>query len=237
MRNRSHSSFRREAEFRAEPHQLELGSTLLTAQPARAVRREELGPGCFVLHGMMSPKECRGLVDAAQRIGFTHAGLAIGDDVYRVNLAVRNNLRVVLDDRSLANGLWPRIEHAVDPRHEGAKVHGLNWRFRVYAYSVGQRYFPHYDVRMELGPGETRFSVVVFLNDDFDGGQTRFFEEKDKANRRGKGRGRKFDNRVRFAVRPPIGSAVVFDHHLLHEGAEVTRGVKYAVRTDLIYTA
>ena len=33
------------------------------------------------------------------------------------------------------------------------------------------------------------------------------------------------------------GSAVVFDHLLLHEGAEVTSGVKYAVRTDLVHAA
>jgi len=90
-------------------------------------------------------------------------------------------------------------------------------------------------VRMRLPVGETRFSVVIFLSDDFDGGETRFYEEKAKQARRGKGRGRKFDNRLRFAVRPPVGSAVVFDHLLLHEGAEVTRGTKYAVRSDLIY--
>src|SRR6185369_3333030 len=107
-----------------------------------------------VLHGMMSPSECRGLVEAAERIGFTHAGLAVGDDTYRVNLAVRNNLRVVIDDRGLAESLWPRIRARVDPHHEGAPPQGLNWRFRVYRYERGQRYFPHYDVRMRLPGGE-----------------------------------------------------------------------------------
>jgi predicted 2-oxoglutarate/Fe(II)-dependent dioxygenase YbiX len=233
MRNRSHISFRREATFRAEPHALALGSAMADRQ-AR-VSREDLGPGCFVLHDVMSPKECKSLVEAARVIGFTHAGLAVGEDVYRVNLAVRNNLRVVIDDTSLANVLWPRVRANVDARHEGAVATGLNWRFRVYEYQTGQRYFPHYDVRMQLPAGETRYSVVIFLNTDFEGGETRFFEEKAKASRRGEGRGRKFDNRVRFAARPRAGSAVVFDHELLHEGAEVTRGVKYAVRTDVIY--
>jgi hypothetical protein len=40
---------------------------------------------------------------------------------------------------------------------------------------------------------------------------------------------------VRFAVRPVVGSVLVFDHLLLHEGSEVTAGVKYAVRSDLVY--
>jgi predicted 2-oxoglutarate/Fe(II)-dependent dioxygenase YbiX len=235
MRNRTHISFRREATFRAEPHCLDLN--ILDRERDAHVRREDLAPGCYVLHEVLSPKECRALVQAAEGLGFTHAGLAIGDDTYRVNLAVRNNLRVVIDDHALAEALWPRVRERIDPRHQGAKVQGLNWRFRVYRYEEGQRYFPHYDVRMRLPVGETRFSLVLYLSDAFEGGETRFFEEKDKRARRGEGRGRKFDNRVRFAVRPPVGSAVVFDHLLLHEGSEVTRGVKYAVRSDVIYAA
>lgn len=233
MNNRSHISFRREATFRAEPHRVDLG--VADAEREAVVRREEVAPGCYLLHGMLSPKECRRLVEAAERIGFTHAGLAIGDDTYRVNLAARNNLRVVVDDTALSAALWARIRGHVDAQHERAAVWGLNWRFRVYRYEQGQRFSPHYDVRTRLPVGETRFSLVIFLNDAFEGGATRFFEEKDKARRRGQGRGRKFDNRERFALKPPAGSAVVFDHLLLHEGSEVTAGVKYAVRSDLIY--
>ncbi len=233
MKNRSHISFRREATFRAEPHRVSLG--VADADREAAVRREDVAPGVYLLHGVMSPKECRRLVEAAERIGFTHAGLAIGDDTYRVNLAARNNLRVVIDDEALSAVLWARVRAHVDPEHERAAIKGLNWRFRVYRYEVGQRFSPHYDVRTRLPAGETRFSVVLYLPDGFAGGTTRFFEEKDKARRRGEGRGRKFDNRERFALRPPVGSAVVFDHLLLHEGAEVTAGVKYAVRSDLIY--
>jgi prolyl 4-hydroxylase len=233
VRNRSHVSFRREATFRAEPHRLDLG--VVDAEREAVVRREEVAPGCYLLHAMLSPKECRRLVESAEVIGFTHAGLAVGDDTYRVNLAARNNLRVVVDDVTLSAALWGRVRPHVDAQHEGAAVRGLNWRFRVYRYEVGQRFSPHYDVRTRLPVGETRFSLVIYLNDGFEGGCARFFEEKDKASRRGQGRGRKFDNRERFALRPPVGSAVVFDHLLLHEGAEVTAGVKYAVRSDLIY--
>lgn len=112
---------------------------------------------------------------------------------------------------------------------------GLNDRFRVYRYEAGQRFFPHVDVRTRIPEGETRASLMIHLNDRFEGGETRFFEEKDKRSRCGEGRGRKFNNRVRFALRPAIGSVVVVDHLLLHEDSEVTAGVKYAVRSDLVY--
>lgn len=232
-RAREHPSFRREATFRAAPHGLT--EPLIDDDAPPRVRREDVAAGVYLLHQLMTPQECGRLVDAAAAIGFTHAGLAIGDDTYRVNLAVRNNLRVVFDAPALAERLWGRLRDHVDPRHEGRPLRGLNDRLRVYRYEVGMRFHPHVDVRTPVPGGETRASLVIFLNDDFEGGETRFFEGKDRRARRGEGRGRKFDNRVRFAVRPAIGGAVVFDHLLLHEGAEVTAGVKFAVRSDLIY--
>lgn len=233
MRSREHESFRREETFHAAPHALT--EEVLEPEREGSVQREDVAPGVYVLHRVMSPRECKRLVAAAEAIGFSHAGLAIGDDTYRVNLAVRNNLRVVLDSPALAAGLWARVRALVEPQHEGSPVVGLNDRFRVYRYEQGQRFFPHVDVRTGVPRGETRASVVIYLSDAFAGGATRFFELKDKASRRGEGRGRKFNNKERFAVRPPVGSAVVFDHLLLHEGAEVTAGVKFAVRSDVVY--
>lgn len=235
VRNREHISFRREETFHATPYRFD--EVLLDEEHVAAVRREDVAKGIYLLHRVMAPRECKRLIAAAEALGFTHAGLAIGDDTYRVNLAVRNNLRVVLDATPLAAALWHRIRGHVDPHHEAAPIasRGLNDRFRVYRYEQGQRFFPHVDVRTRLPSGETRASLMIYLNDGFEGGETRFFEEKDKASRRGENRGRKFNNRVRFALRPTVGSVVVFDHLLLHEGAEVTAGVKYAVRSDLIY--
>ncbi len=230
---RAHASFRREAEFHAAPHALD--APILDLERDVPVRREDIDRGCYLLHGLLAPRECRRLIAAAEAIGFTHAGLAIGDDTYRVNLSVRNNSRVVVDAPELAAGLWARMREQVPRQHEGAPIQGLNWRFRVYRYDPGQRFFPHVDVRTRLPVGETRESLVIYLNDEFTGGNTCFYEVKDRGSRRGEGRGRKFDNRVQFSLRPEVGGAVVFDHLRLHEGAEVITGAKYAVRSDLIY--
>jgi prolyl 4-hydroxylase len=232
-RTRSHASFRREAEFHAAPHVLT--AEILDSEREAPVRREVIDPACYVLHGLLAPRECKRLIAAAEAIGFTHAGLAVGDDTYRVNLAVRNNLRVVFDAPTLAAGLWQRMRGHTPTHHDGAPIHGLNWRFRVYRYDPGQRFFPHVDVRTRLPGGETRESLVIYLNDEFTGGNTTFYEVKDRGSRRGEGRARKFDNKVQFSLRPEVGAAVVFDHLRLHEGAEVTAGAKYAVRSDMIY--
>jgi predicted 2-oxoglutarate/Fe(II)-dependent dioxygenase YbiX len=199
------------------------------------VTRHDVAPGCYVVRGLLAPAECRRLVAVAAAHGFTHAGLAVGDDVYRVDRAVRTNGRVVLDAPALAAVLDARLRSTVDQRHERRVYVGVNPRLRVYEYRAGQYFRPHVDVRTRVAAGETRFSVVAYLSAEFEGGATRFFEAKDRARRRGRGRARKRDNRVRFALRPLVGDAVVFDHGLLHEGAAVTAGVKYAVRTDLVY--
>lgn len=201
------------------------------AVDGRAITRRDLLPDVYLLRDVMTAAECRRLVAAAAARGFQPAGLAIGGDEYRVNARARNNDRVIVDDRALAAALWARVQPLVDVRHAGCRVAGLNWRFRIYRYRVGQRFAPHVDQVFALpGTGlRTLFSFMIYLNEDFQGGETTFFE------RRGPGRGRGAVDRVRRAVPPRTGAALVFDHQLFHEGSEVKAGTKYAVRSDLFY--
>ena len=44
------------------------------------------------------------------------------------------------------------------------------------------------------------------------------------------------DRKRRVDVNPQMGSVLIFQHEgLLHEGAEVKEGVKYTMRTDILY--
>ena len=206
-----------------------------TEKTAQVLRQELDGAQVYQLRQVMFPRECKALIAHAESLGFAKAGRAIGGEQYRVNEKARNNLRVIIEAEALASALWARVRGCVNLRHEGATAVGLNERLRVYKYEAGHHFSPHYDLRNQLPQGETRFSFVIYLSEGFSGGGTRFFEEKSKNSRRGQERGRKFNNQPRFCAKPPTGGAVVFDHLLLHEGEEVTAGVKYAVRTDVIY--
>ena len=57
---------------------------------------------------------------------------------------------------------------------------------------------------------------MIYLNDDFEGGATRFMQA---------------------AVKPVKGTALVFAHPLSHQGDPVTAGRKYVVRTDVMYAS
>ena len=88
----------------------------------------------------------------------------------------------------------------------------------------------------------------------FKGGETRFVQEQEatavaggSGSSRGGGGGEdgealpqmamKADSsRVGPTVLPRTGSALIFTHPVLHEGCEVTRGRKYVLRTDVMYS-
>lgn len=217
--------------FTQQPHFVTLPALDAFAPPPR---REEIDGGrIYQIYGALLPRECRAIIALAESLGFTAAGLAVGDDRYRTNDRARNNERVIIEDRAFARALWERIRGLLEPRHERLSLAGLNWRFRIYRYQIGQYFHPHQDVRMALlGGGETRASLMLYLNEGFTGGETRFFEKKPRSRR---ARSRKRNNRIQHVVSPRIGAALAFDHLLLHEGSEVRAGVKYAIRTDVIY--
>merc|ERR1712013_601448 len=75
----------------------------------------------------------------------------------------------------------------------------------------------HWDPR---GPGDTSFfTVMLYLNSPTGGGETNFVDYD----------GHFLHNPCRR------GRALVFDHGVMHESAELREGVKYAMRTDVMY--
>ena len=77
------------------------------------------------------------------------------------------------------------------------------------------------------GEVKSRLTFLMYLNDDFEGGETTFFLPKKDGGLGG------------WKVQPKIGSVLVFpqgnEASLLHEGTKVTNGTKWVVRTDVLY--
>ena len=95
---------------------------------------------------------------------------------------------------------------------------GLNDRLRMYRYRSGQRFAPHMDHCYCPSDSQvTLHSVLLYLNADFEGGETRFTEQ------------------LEHTVVPKTGMTVIVQHKLTHEGCTVITGTKYAMRTDVIY--
>jgi predicted 2-oxoglutarate/Fe(II)-dependent dioxygenase YbiX len=180
------------------------------------------GDRIFIIHGFFTPEECGSFVARSEQAGYDEATINTSVGVV-MNKAIRDNARLILDDPSLADTLWQRLQQFLPPTIEEWRVLGLNERLRFYRYDPGQKFAPHFDGYFERDNGDrSQLTFMVYLNDEFTGGETRFYGE---------------DRTVpRAAVRPECGMALVFAHLQLHEGAPVVRGRKYVLRTDVMYT-
>jgi prolyl 4-hydroxylase len=174
----------------------------------------------FVIRNFFTPQECDAGITQSEQAGYEEATIstAVG---FVMDKDVRDNARLILDDSALAARLWQRTEPFLPPRIRNWRAIGLNERFRFYRYDPGQQFAPHWDGCFHRDNGEqSQLTFMVYLNEDFTGGETKFYLE---------------NGMPRLAVKPERGMALVFVHRQLHEGASVVQGRKYVLRTDVMY--
>lgn len=197
--------------------------------------QEGLPEGVVVIDDLLSPAECRHWIEAAETEGFRIAPITTGGGPEVVSV-LRNNGRVMFEDPALAGALWARLEPHLPARLPTSRhghwwqALGLNERFRSYRYEPGQYFHWHQDGSFRRNDWEcSLLSVILYLNDDFEGGHTEFdarhTELLDEA----------LDGEASASVAPRPGRALVFPHPHLHQGAPVTRGRKYVLRSDVMY--
>lgn len=179
-------------------------------------REDLLGSDVFVIRQFVSPAECVSFIDASERGGYEDAPV---DTMALVDF--RSNTRLIVDDPRLAADFYARAHSHLPSRIDTRSPTGLNERFRYYRYDPGQHFAPHYDAPFQRSESEaSALTLMVYLNDDFEGGSTDFYHE---------------DQTLSFSVTPERGMALVFRHDLFHAGTPVRAGRKYVLRTDVMY--
>jgi prolyl 4-hydroxylase len=165
--------------------------------------------------GFLPPDECTAIIRDVERRGFGPAPITTAFG-FQMMPEVRNNTRVMVDDVGQARRLWVRFRELVPLEPiRGWKALGLNERFRYYRYTSGQAFRWHFDGAFVRNAAEqSLLTFMVYLNEGFGGGAT------------------EFEHR---SIVPRTGHAVVFDHGLRHQGAEVTHGTKYVLRSDVMF--
>lgn len=199
-------------------------------------------PGLGLATNVLSPDECKAIIAAGESVEFLpDAPIREDGDI---SILAHNFYWVV--DTAFHDALWARISPYVPATVGGRVARGINRRFRVYRYVPGAEYRCHIDGAWPpsgILPDDTYvydsspagkkqsslFTFLVYLNDEFEGGETTYFLP---AAREG--------TLNAYPVRPVMGGVAIFPHGdtrgaLLHEGTGVRKGAKYIIRTDVEY--
>ena len=179
---------------------------------------DQSGPLVFTIDNVLSANECATVIDRIETLGPTDAPITTAAG-FVMRKDVRNNTRVMFDDAAFAKTLFDRIAAQVPAPLCAMQPVGANERFRCYRYEHDQRFAPHYDGAFVRNDSErSLLTFMVYLNEEFRGGATAFHD-------------------FGLNVTPKTGRALLFQHFLLHEGCSVASGVKYVLRSDVMYRA
>ena len=179
-------------------------------------------PLVVVAEGVLSAAECRAWIEWGEKEGFAREAHPATKFV-----AHRDNGRLAVSSPDIARVALDRLRPLAPAEVDGRPLAACNPNLRLYKYEPGQRFGRHVDQANLLPDGtRTEFTVLFYLSGDgLEGGETAFYQAHDSP-------------AALFAYRPRQGAALLHAHGdrcLTHEGAPVTRGAKYVLRTDLAY--
>lgn len=179
------------------------------------MKKIELHREVFLIENFLNNEECDHFIELTQDKVFEEAKINMRGQ-QTMNKGVRNNDRLMIFDKNLAEDFFRKAVDFLPETHDNYRVLNFNEMLRFYKYSPGQRFKMHHDGSYIRKENEKSFyTFMIYLNDDFEGGET------------------EFENL--FTVAPKKGSALVFYHPLRHEGKIIMSGLKYVLRTDVMY--
>jgi len=168
----------------------------------------------FLLLNLLSPDECDDVIHQAEDMGFRDCG-------YQKRIRVTDRVSVMGGE--LVEVLFERAKPFL------ADV-SIPWgREAPYGVPTGI-FLPHHDGGFdEHDKVRSIKTFMIYLNDGFDGGCTRFYSDKQAHYRPGQP-----EHQI-HCLTPIRGSCVVFNHHITHDGEELLGGKKYILRTEVMF--
>jgi len=200
----------------------------ISGEKRMCVFRENIPGKMYNFVNVLSKLECeqlRSLLDFSPieekiQLELIHGALA------KKEYLIRTNIRRNFVDAQVARLIWRAVKNflpSVLP--DGRKLAGIRTKMNYYRYGPGQYFKTHVDGGYRFtATGETsEYTFIVYLNDDFQGGTTRFcplsewnFQARD--------------------VSPVQGGMLVFRHQdMKHCGAAITHGFKHILQGMVMY--
>jgi hypothetical protein len=183
----------------------------------------------IILDNVFTKKECECLIKLSEEIQENYQMAKVSyDEEQIIDTSYRNNKRWLNFDKKLAETFFEKIKSYIPIEFEGNPVSCLNECLSFLKYSPGEYFRPHED-GYYIRPDNSEMSYItvqIYLNDldEEDGGSTTFIED--------------IYNRIyqNYNVIPKVGRVLLFEHDIEHEGSILKNGLKYCIRTDVMYS-
>ncbi|CAD6443897.1 82f8c154-ac9c-4a67-b14f-e693982748a0 [Sclerotinia trifoliorum] len=196
--------------------------------------------------------------------GWTPAMVNAGVGYEFLSTEYRNSDRIIWDEKEVVERIWKRVLQAKGIKEDIGVLEGKKWerftslgirrgerwvsinqgineRMRFLRYGPGQYFREHVDSAYGDADGERSFFTIhLYLNDsaqelEKDPNIPKFPKDS-KMLRGGATTFHSTDLKERLDVDPKVGRVLIFQHRrLLHSGDEVVAGVKYTMRSDLMF--
>lgn len=198
----------------------------------------------WTISNFLSNDECDSVINTCENVGFDNVEWRNSSRlmVFEDNEKLENIIKLRLKDDGFLNRL-NTVNHVKpygfhsDTIQWSYNTEQINNCFRINKYEKDQGFYPHRDAQYtESSTRKSNYTMLIYLNDDFEDGETEFFIPlKDYINT-----GylineelRKFPF-IKAPFKPRKGMAIIFDQRLIHKGKNVLSGTKYVLRTDMI---
>ena len=205
----------------------------------------------FTADNLLSQEEVNSLLQEVQQAQY----LTVGVDGFLNNYSEGDTIgsyRNSFFNQNVAQTLFERIQKLYPKRdftqslnidhdnHKNWKLTGINPLFRTIKYHNQGSLIPHYDAPyIESDTKRTLVTMVIYLTDNKTG-RTRFIRDE-QSNLSSYDRDledwthKAQESDVLFSVNPKAGSALIFDHRVLHDSEELINEQKVILRTDLVF--
>lgn len=165
---------------------------------------EKFALACYHL---FSEQECHALIGLTQEMEYKKGSQSMG---------IPFATNVTLDSRMISELIWERIQKYVPKEFHGRAVHGADTKVRFVKYDAADAVNSKKPVPW-LAIGSNPLSAVVFLNDDYQGGQTLFPSKDGKSEE----------------LEGLLGRVLILEDNVKTEHLPITYGAKYIMRVGI----
>lgn len=201
----------------------------------------ELNNDLIIINNLLSDTECDRIISKSTNLYQTL------DKEYLPSQ--RDSLRFLNMDQSTANIIYDRLKLPIKNLDSKIKPfgfgtdglwlpRGINPCFRHCLYLPGSVGFaPHRDASfIETSERRSIHTIIIYLTDDFDEGYTTFIKSKlPRQLKQTVAEELVAGSDIIYKYKPKKGSALIFNHNVIHSGTNVETKPKYIIRSDIIY--